>query len=74
MDYKTKLQELAQKQYRSMPKYKVIQEEGPPHDKCFHVEVKVTRKVLGKGFGKNKKEAEQAAAKEVLRQLESLKQ
>ncbi|MBI2485417.1 MAG: ribonuclease III [Deltaproteobacteria bacterium] len=74
MDYKTKLQELAQKQYKSMPKYKVVLEEGPPHDKCFHVEVKVTRKVLGKGFGRNKKEAEQAAAKEVLKYIESLNQ
>ncbi len=72
MDYKTKLQELAQKHYKSMPKYKVILEEGPPHDKCFHVEVKVTRKVLGKGLGRNKKEAEQAAAKEVLKHLEEL--
>lgn len=72
MDYKTKLQELAQKHYKSMPKYNVILEEGPPHDKCFHVEVKVTRKVLGKGLGRNKKEAEQAAAKEVLKHLEVL--
>jgi len=70
MDYKTKLQELAQKQYKSIPKYKVILEEGPPHDKCFHVEVKVTRKVLGRGAGRNKKEAEQAAAKEVLKHLD----
>jgi len=70
IDYKTKLQELAQKQYKIMPKYKVVFEEGPPHDKCFHVEVKVARKVLGKGHGRNKKEAEQAAAKEGLENLE----
>ncbi len=71
LDYKTKLQELAQRQYKSIPKYKVILEEGPPHDKCFHVEVKVTRKVHGRGAGRNKKEAEQAAAKEVLKHLDT---
>jgi ribonuclease-3 len=69
VDYKTKLQELIQKQYRSIPKYKVVHEEGPPHSKCFHVEVRVKRKVLGKGIGRNKKEAEQAAAREGLENL-----
>ncbi|HXG30293.1 MAG TPA: ribonuclease III [Thermodesulfobacteriota bacterium] len=74
IDYKTRLQELAQKQYKIMPKYKVVLEEGPPHDKCFHVEVKVARKVLGRGLGRNKKEAEQAAAKEGLENLGLLDQ
>jgi len=60
------LQELAQKRHKKIPKYKVVFEEGPPHKKCFHVEVKVLRDVLGKGVGNNKKEAEQSAAKEGL--------
>ncbi|MFQ5787962.1 MAG: ribonuclease III family protein, partial [Thermodesulfobacteriota bacterium] len=68
-DYKTKLQELAQKRYKKIPKYKVVFEEGPPHKKCFHVEVKVLRDVLGRGIGNNKKEAEQSAAKEGLLNL-----
>jgi ribonuclease III len=73
-DYKTKLQELVQKKYGNRPRYKVVLEEGPAHSKCFHVEVKVARKVLGKGSGRSKKEAEQSAAKEGLENLEALDQ
>ncbi|HKQ33304.1 MAG TPA: ribonuclease III [Thermodesulfobacteriota bacterium] len=71
-DYKTRLQEVAQRQFRKVPKYKVVLEEGPPHDKCFHVEVKLGRKCVGKGVGSNKKQAEQAAAKEGLEYIDGL--
>ena len=74
IDYKTRLQELVQKQYGTRPKYRVILEEGPAHNKCFHIEVKVGRRVLGRGSGKSKKEAEQSAAKEGLENLEALNQ
>jgi ribonuclease-3 len=73
-DYKTKLQELVQKRFGSRPRYKVVFEEGPAHSKCFHIEAKVARRVLGKGSGRNKKEAEQAAAKEGVENLEALDQ
>lgn len=69
-DYKTKLQEIAQRQFKKVPKYKVVLEEGPPHDKCFHIEVKLGRRAIGKGVGSNKKQAEQAAAKEGLEEIE----
>ena len=69
-DYKTKLQEIAQRQFKKVPKYKVVLEEGPPHDKCFHVEVKLGRRAIGKGVGSNKTQAEQAAAKEGLEEIE----
>ena len=72
-DYKTKLQEIAQKKYKQIPRYRVVHEEGPPHKKWFHVEVKVMRRVLGMGMGSNKKEAEQSAAKEGLSKLGVLK-
>ena len=71
-DYKTKLQELAQRKYKRVPKYVVVLEEGPPHKKCFHVEVKVLRRVLGRGSGNNKKEAEQSAAREGLLSLDAI--
>ena len=71
-DYKTKLQELAQRKYKRVHKYVVVLEEGPPHKKCFHVEVKVLRKILGRGSGNNKKEAEQSAAREGLISLEAM--
>ena len=70
---KTKLQELAQREYKKVPKYKVVLEEGPPHEKFFHIEVKLGRKSLGMGVGRNKKQAEQAAAKEGLDSIERLK-
>lgn len=70
-DYKTRLQELAQKEHGKIPRYNVVLEEGPPHDKLFHVEVKVGSNVIGKGRGKNKKEAEQAAAKVGFTEIEA---
>ncbi len=70
-DHKTRLQEFVQKQFKVIPKYRVIREEGPPHDKSFVVEVKIGKKPVGKGSGKNKKEAEQEAAKEALHNLSS---
>lgn len=74
IDYKTRLQELVQKQYGRRPTYKVTLEEGPAHRRYFHIEVKVGRRVLGKGSGKSKKEAEQSAAKEGLENLGALDQ
>ncbi|MCK5709337.1 MAG: ribonuclease III, partial [Deltaproteobacteria bacterium] len=69
-DYKTKLQEVAQREFKKVPKYKVVLEEGPPHDKCFNIEVKLGRKAFGKGLGRNKKQAEQEAAKQGLETME----
>ncbi|NIP32262.1 MAG: ribonuclease III [Candidatus Dadabacteria bacterium] len=68
-DNKTKLQEITQKKFKQIPKYNIIREEGPPHNKIFFVEVKVSSEILGNGIGKNKKEAEQSAAKEALNRL-----
>lgn len=62
-DYKTLLQEFVQKKYKTCPKYKLVNKTGPDHDKTFAVEVKIKEKTLGCGEGKNKKAAEQSAAK-----------
>ena len=70
IDYKTQLQEILQKKTKSKIEYKIISEEGPDHNKIFHTEVIVKNKVLGKGLGKSKKEAEQNAAKTALERLE----
>ena len=61
-DYKTLLQELAQKRYRSYPRYRVIRHEGPDHDRTFWIEVQLNGHAFGPGSGKNKKDAEQEAA------------
>ena len=65
-DYKSELQELTQNKFRCVPSYKVIGEKGPDHQKTFDVSVFVKQSLLGSGTGKNKKQAEQAAAQEAL--------
>lgn len=62
-DYKTRLQELVQKHQKETPRYEVLAEEGPPHDREFLVCVKVSDEVWAQGRGRSKKNAEQAAAK-----------
>lgn len=69
IDYKTHLQELLQKSIKAKIEYNVVLEEGPDHSKTFHIEVTVKDKVLGKGIGRSKKEAEQNAAKSALDKL-----
>lgn len=66
MDFKTVLQEYSQKIYRVVPDYVVIGESGPAHQKVFEIEVQIRAgKDIFKtvGVGKNKKSAEQLAAK-----------
>lgn len=70
-DNKTKLQEIAQKKFKQIPKYNIVKEEGPPHEKVFFVQVEISSEVLGNGCGRNKKEAEQSAAKEALVRLDN---
>ena len=65
-DYKTALQEIIQRNPEESVTYILIDESGPDHDKSFTVEVRLNSNVIGKGTGKNKKRAEQIAAKEAL--------
>jgi ribonuclease-3 len=65
-DYKTKLQEEIQKTVAKTPTYTVEVESGPPHDKTFEISVRLDARVLGRGQGKTKKQAEQAAALQAL--------
>lgn len=69
-DHKTKFQEVAQKKFKQVPRYRIISEEGPPHEKTFHVEVKLGSRCYGVGMGKSKKEAEQVAAEEALKSID----
>jgi len=71
-DYKTKLQEIAQRGHSCNIVYKIVNEQGPDHEKVFDAQVRLDGKVMGKGTGKTKKEAEQLAAKEALGKLNSL--
>ncbi|MDR3113222.1 MAG: ribonuclease III [Endomicrobium sp.] len=69
-DYKSRLQEIAQFEHKELPRYDILREFGPDHDKKFEVAVYVKKKLLGKGVGHSKKEAQQAAAKEALKKTE----
>jgi ribonuclease-3 len=62
-DFKTQLQELSQSRLRATPRYRVVGEHGPDHSKTFEVETDLRGEVVGRGTGRSKKDAEQAAAK-----------
>lgn len=66
IDYKTKLQETLQRNRKASIEYKIVKEEGPDHDKKFHILALIDKEEFGRGYGRSKKEAEQRAAKEVL--------
>lgn len=68
-DYKSAVQEYAQKHKWELPRYRVVKETGLRHRRVFWMEVKLKGKVLGVGRGRNKKEAEQRAAMQALRTL-----
>lgn len=66
IDYKTELQEVLQKKGKPKIEYNVEKEAGPDHNKKFYMNVIVENKIIGSGMGRNKKEAEQMAAKQAL--------
>ena len=69
-NYKSRLQELIQARHKTPPRYKILSVEGPDHDRLFRVAVTFEGEVLGAGEGRNKKSAEQNAAREALANLE----
>jgi len=68
-DYKSKLQEIVQARFGVLPRYVINKEEGPEHNKTFEVNVYIKNKLYGTGTGKNKKSAQQLAAKAGLKKL-----
>ncbi len=70
-DHKSLLQEHAQRIHKQSPKYHVLDESGPDHDKRFQASAVIAGQVKGIGWGRSKKEAEQEAAKKALEELQS---
>lgn len=68
-DFKTSLQEICQARGLGLPVYRVVEEEGPDHAKTFRVDLVVDGVRRGTGTGRNKKEAEQDAARIALDNL-----
>lgn len=71
-NYKGELLEYMQALGLGLPRYDVLEEEGPDHQKRFTIAVSVKGRQLGKGVGKNKKEAEQRAARMALGNIDSV--
>ena len=65
-DYKTALQELSQNRFKEIPRYALIGEYGPDHDKIFESRLAIAEILETTGKGKSKKEAEQNAARAAL--------
>ena len=68
-DYKTKLQEKLQSRLQRTPRYRIVSTSGPAHALEFEVEVLMDDEVLARGSGKNRKQAEQVAARAAFLQL-----
>ena len=66
-DFKTDLQEWAQRLKMGEIKYEVAKEEGPDHEKTFYINLTIGGALMGQGQGKSKKNAEQQAALEALK-------
>jgi ribonuclease-3 len=69
-NFKSELLELSQAMGKGIPRYQTLKEEGPDHDRTFTIQVLVGSDPMGIGVGKNKKEAEQAAAEEAVGKLQ----
>jgi len=69
IDYKTKLQEITQSEYKLLPEYHLLEVSGPPHNPLFIMEVMIMNRTYGIGKGKTKKEAEQEAACKGMKKL-----
>jgi ribonuclease-3 len=73
-DYKSRLQEYVQSIYKGLPKYKMVKEFGPDHNKKFEIAVYAREKLLGKGVGNSKKEAQRSAAKQAMENINQVHQ
>ncbi len=71
-NFKSQLLEYAQANKMENPRYEVIKEDGPQHDRIFTIRVSVGSDITGNGTGRNKKTAEQNAAHDALSKIPSL--
>lgn len=67
---KSRLQELTMARWKLIPRYTLLSEEGPPHQRVFSVQVKVGEHLEAEGSGRSKRRAQVAAAQRALSCLE----
>lgn len=68
-DYKTTLQEITQAKFGAIPVYKLINSQGPDHEKKFMMGVFINDEKHGEAVGKSKKDAEQKAAQKAIKKI-----
>jgi ribonuclease-3 len=68
-NYKSLLQQMAQRENGSTPAYLLLDEKGPDHSKCFKISAQIAGQQFQAAWGRNKKEAEQRAARNALAEL-----
>jgi ribonuclease III len=68
-NFKSVLQQIAQREHGAAPTYQLLDEKGPDHSKCFKIAARIGSTIFQPAWGKNKKEAEQRAARNALSQL-----
>jgi ribonuclease-3 len=68
-NYKSLLQQVAQREFNATPQYHLLDEKGPDHSKCFKISAVIGRHHYHAAWGRNKKEAEQKAAMNALAQI-----
>jgi ribonuclease-3 len=68
-NYKSQLQQVAQRDYGETPLYELLDEKGPDHSKCFKISAVIGKYRHAPAWGRNKKEAEQKAAMNALAEI-----
>jgi ribonuclease-3 len=68
-NYKSLLQQVAQREFGCTPTYQLLDEKGPDHAKCFKVAAQLGNRMFLGAWGRNKKEAEQRAACNALSEM-----
>src|SRR5262249_46924345 len=68
-NFKSLLQQVAQREFNATPQYVLLDEKGPDHSKCFKVAALIGRRTHAGAWGRNKKEAEQKAAMNAIAEI-----
>ncbi len=68
-NYKSQLQQFAQREHGMTPGYHLLDEKGPDHSKCFKVAATVAEQRFAPAWGRSKKESEQRAAHNAINQI-----
>ncbi|NQV25425.1 MAG: ribonuclease III [Rhodopirellula sp.] len=71
-NYKSQLQQVAQKSFGETPVYRMLDEKGPDHAKCFQIAAAIGSQLFPAAWGPSKKEAEQNAAQNALESIDEV--